>query len=361
MSPSAGGGAGPLDQGGRLAIVQVVRSDGFAGVERYITEVSASLSSRGHRIAVVGGDPARMASELPSGVSHRPARTVAGTSAALLHHRDVDLVHAHMTAAETAAWLVRPVLRAPIVATRHFAADRGSSAAARLLAGRTSRSVARDIAISRYVAGGVTGPTLLLANGVPERPQAPLTASTVVLLQRLSPEKQPGVALEAWRRSRLGERGWRLVVAGSGELAADLARLAGQLGVAESVEFAGRVGDTDALLSGSSILLATAPAEPFGLSVVEAMAHGLPVVAAGGGGHLETMGDAGFLFPPGDAAAAASALVELADSPERRLRTGAALRRRQQELYSLTRHVDRLEEVYREVVADARGRGSTPR
>ncbi len=361
MSPSAGGGTGSVDGGGRLAIVQVVRSDGFAGVERYITEVGASLASRGHRVAVVGGDPVRMVRELPPEVPHRPARTLGGTSAALLHHRDADLVHTHMTAAETAAWLVRPVLRAPIVATRHFAADRGSSATARWLSRWSSRSVARDIAISRFVAEGVTGPTVLLPNGVAERPQAPLEASTVVLLQRLSPEKETGVALEAWQRSGLGERGWRLVVAGSGELDTDLVGVAGELGIATSVEFAGRVEDTDTLLAGSSILLATAPAEPFGLAVVEAMAHGLPVVAAAGGAHLETVGEAGWLFPPGDAGAAATALEELAGSRERRLRTGRALRRRQQELYSLTRHVDRLEALYREVVADARRRAPAPR
>ncbi len=66
------------------------------------------------------------------------------------------------------------------------------------------------------------------------------------------------------------------------------------------MELVGHVAETDALLAGASILLAPAPREPFGLSVVEAMAHGLPVVAAGGGAHLETVGDDGLLFPRGD-------------------------------------------------------------
>ncbi len=142
------------------------------------------------------------------------------------------------------------------------------------------------------------------------------------------------------------------MVAGEGDSADQLARLAGDLGVASSVEFSGAVRDTDALLQGASIFLATAPEEPFGLSVVEAMAHGLPVVAAAGGGHVETVGDVGLLFPRGDPAAAASALVELAHSRDRRLEVGRALRRRQHEQYSLARHVDRLEEIYREVLAE---------
>ena len=43
---------------------------------------------------------------------------------ALSGERTADMVHVHMTAAEAAAWLVRPVQRAPIVATRHFADER---------------------------------------------------------------------------------------------------------------------------------------------------------------------------------------------------------------------------------------------
>ncbi len=174
------------------------------------------------------------------------------------------------------------------------------------------------------------------------------------MLQRLEPEKMPDVGLRAWSLSGLGDHGWRLVIAGSGSVGFDLTTLAEVLGLSESVELAGHVRDTDALLAGASIFLATAPEEPFGLSVVEAMAHGVPIVAAAGGGHLETVGDVGALFPPGDATAAAALLRELAGSAERRRTMGRALRARQQERFSLFRHVDRLERLYREVVAAAR-------
>jgi glycosyltransferase involved in cell wall biosynthesis len=331
---------------GPLAIVQVVRSDGFAGVERYICQVSNVLADRGHRVVVIGGDPTRMRSELVAGVDHVAAATVARTTRALVGRRRVDVVHAHMTAAETAAWLARPVQRAPIVATRHFADDRGSSGPARLVARLVARSIAVDIAISRFVADSVGGPTVLIPNGVPDRGPAELRSPTVVMLQRLTEEKATGLGVEAWARSGLGAEGWRLVVAGRGDRRDALVAEAGRLGVADSVEFVGQVADTDRLLAGSSVVLATAPREPFGLSVVEAMAHGVPVVAAAGGAHLETVGDAGRLFPAGDAVAAARELVELASSHERRLEVGSALRRRQQERYSLDDHVTRLEQVY---------------
>ncbi len=195
----------------------------------------------------------------------------------------------------------------------------------------------------------ITSPSVVIPNGVPDRDQAPLVSSTIVMLQRLDEEKAPDVGIRAFALSGLGDRGWRLVVAGQGELRQSLLRRVGELGLTRSVDLVGPVTDTDALLDGTSVLLAPAPLEPFGLSVVEAMAHGVPVVAAAGGAHLETVGQDGLLFPPGDPQAAATALVRLGGDPPLRRAVGEALRRRQQDRFTLIGHVDRLEALYREV------------
>ena len=220
-----------------------------------------------------------------------------------------------MTSAEGAAWLARPWHRAPRVATRHFARDRGSSAINRALSRITSRGIARDIAISRFVADSIGTPSVLIPNGVPDRPQAPLESPAVLMLQRLDSEKAPEVGIRAWSASGLGHHGWRLLVAGGGDLRGSLAQLAHDLGIDDSVEFLGQVTATDDLLARASVFLAPAPEEPFGLSVVEAMAHGIPVVAARGGGHLETVADSGVLFTPDDPKAAGEALAELGAEP----------------------------------------------
>jgi glycosyltransferase involved in cell wall biosynthesis/GT2 family glycosyltransferase len=351
-----------LDHGG-LRIVHVVVTDAFAGVERYVCQVANGLTARGHRVEVVGGAPARMTAELDRSVVHHPASSLVGGALALAGSRGADIVHAHMTAAEGAAYLAHPVDRAPVVATRHFAAERGSSPLNRTLARVAVRPVVAEIAISEFVARSVAAPTTLIPNAVADRPQAALEAPQVVMLQRLDDEKAPDVGLRAWARSGLAERGWHLVVAGTGILRPELERLAGELGCSGSVTFAGLVADTDGLLAASSILLAPAPREPFGLSVAEAMSHGLAVVAAGGGAHTETVGDAGLLFPPGDTTVAARALERLADDPERRHSVGRALRSRQQERYSLALHLDRLEALYASVAADhpvRHARGQTP-
>jgi glycosyltransferase involved in cell wall biosynthesis len=352
------GGAATTDPA-PLSIVQVVRSDAFAGVERYICQVANGLVSRGHRVVAIGGDRARMRSELSDAVDHRPATSVSQTARALVKQRGVDVVHVHMTAAEAAAWLAHPVQRAPIVATRHFAGDRGSGTVARTLARATARTLSCDIAISQFVADSIEGPSVLLYNGVSDRAQAGLASSTVVMLQRLTAEKSPELGLRAWRASGLGTQGWRLAVAGVGDLRSSLTALARDLDIAESVDFIGQVADTDQLLSQSAILLAPAPEEPFGLSVVEAMAHGVPVVGAKGGAHVETIGDDGLLFAPGDSGAAAHALVTLANDIALRRQVGAQLRERQRGLFGLAHHLDRLESVYRDVLGEvARSRNS---
>ncbi len=337
-----------------LRVVHVVVTDAFAGVERYICQVANGLSARGHQVDVIGGAPDRMGGELDHTVVHHPAASVPAGVRALVATRHADLVHVHMTAAETCAFLAHGIDDAPIVATRHFAADRGSTVLRRAWARVAARPIVADVAISEFVARGVTGSTTLIHNGVAGRPQAPLAARVAVMLQRLEEEKSTDIGIRAWAASGLAERGWRLVVAGTGVLRPDLEYLVDRLGLAKSVDFAGQVDDTDALLAGASILLAPAPAEPFGLSVVEAMAHGLAVVAAGGGAHVETVGEDGLLFPPGDVGAAARYLERLGSDPELVTSIGHALRYRQQERFSVALHLDRLEALYRSVATGSR-------
>ncbi len=349
LDPSPGAGRAELPH----SVAHVVLTDGFAGVERYVCQVAGGLVARGHAVTVVGGDPVRMRAELHAEVTHRPASSLVTGVRALLREHPFDLLHVHMTAAEGAAFLSRPRQPGPVIATRHFAQHRGSSRLAKLFGALAARHIRAELAISQFVADSVEGPSLLLRNGVPDRPSAPLDSKTVVMLQRLDTEKAPEVGLTTWSASGLGAEGWRLVVAGSGELAPALTRLARELGIDGTVDFLGRVADTDGLLARAAVFLAPAPTEPFGLSVVEAMSHGLPVVAAGGGAHLETIGDDGMLFAPGDAEDAATLLRQLAEQPLLRRQVGGRLQARQRRLFSLERHLDGLEQVYRDVAGGA--------
>ncbi|WP_327322211.1 glycosyltransferase [Streptomyces sp. NBC_01210] len=116
----------------------------------------------------------------------------------------------------------------------------------------------------------------------------------LLLCSRLSVEKRPGMALDAL--AELRKRGVRaaLVVAGDGPLRTALARRAR----AERLPavFLGHVGDRETvsdLQAAADLCLAPGPAETFGLSALEALACGTPVVASASSALPEVIGDAG--------------------------------------------------------------------
>jgi glycosyltransferase involved in cell wall biosynthesis len=106
--------------------------------------------------------------------------------------------------------------------------------------------------------------------------------------------------------------------------------LAREAGVADHVRLLGYVNDAQlpSLYRGAVAHLFLSRLEGFGLSVVEAMAAGCPVVVARGSQSDEIVGDAGPVVDPDDPAAAGRALAELAADPDARARHAALGRER---------------------------------
>ncbi len=332
-------------------VAHVVVSDGFAGTERYVANLAGAQHRAGHRVTVLGGDPVRMDAALPGGVHHEEVTTVLGAVRALRRVGPLDVVHAHLTTAETAACLAFPLRRhAPIVvSTRHIARRRGSTWVARAMAVWIRQRLDLQIAISNYVARNVDGRSVVLLTGVSPRALGSAERAVVLVTQRLESEKDTATAIRAWALSGLDRQGWRLEVLGAGREHRRLEALAGELCVAASVDFVGWADDVEARMEAAALLLAPAPGEPFGLAVAEAMAWGLPVVAAAAGGHLETVGavaDAR-MFAPGDADEAATLLRELAADPVGRSSYGRSLRAYQRSHLTLEGHAAAVSEVYR--------------
>ena len=315
----------------RLRVAQVVCTESFAGVERYVTVLSAALSRAGQDVLVLGGDETAMRAGLEgSGAAWSPAPTVASAIRQLRTHSPFDLVHAHMTQAETAAVIATAGSGVPVVCTRHFAQQRGSSTLRRAASSILARRIDTQISISRFVSDRIEGSSVVIVPGVSGvgTPQpSSKRRKEVLMVQRLEPEKRADLGVEAWSASGLAERGWSLVVAGEGSQLASLATLAASLGVSGSCRFLGFRSDVAELLRNAGIFLAPRPDEPLGLSVIEAMASGTPVVAAAGGGHLETVGlhNAAALYEPYDTVGAGRLLAELAIDASRRDAYGAEL------------------------------------
>ncbi|KHK99318.1 hypothetical protein LK09_03315 [Microbacterium mangrovi] len=339
-----------------IRVVHAIRSASFAGVEQFVRRLSIAQAEAGHDVHVIGGDPAHMAAPLAdAGVGFEPADRTAAVAAAMRRRNDrADVVNTHMTAADIAAvQAFAGRARPAIVSTRHFAQRRGRFRALPLDP-VARRVVDAEIAVSSAVADAIGVPSTVVFPGI-EPPPLPPTAGrerVILVVQRLQPEKQTVLAIEAFARSGLADEGWRLDIAGTGAEAEALAEDASGLG--GSARMLGFRDDVPQLMARAGILLATAPYEHFGLTVLEAMASGLPVVAAAAAGHLETMGglDDRALFPPGDADAAAAGLRAFAVDPGARRRLGEAERARVIERFSVQAQVEQTDAVYRAAIAD---------
>ena len=342
-----------------LRILHAVCTDEFAGVEQFILRLALAQSADGHDVSVAGGDPARMRRPLTSaGISYAAVASPAQAARAIrARARDLDVVNTHMTAADLAATigLIPRPQRPVVVSTRHFAKRRGRLAPLDPL---IDPRMDANISISDFVARSIGVHSTVVHPGMPARPDVdPVTREPVVLMaQRLQPEKHSLLGIRAFAASGLASEGWRLDVAGDGPDQTPAEQLARELGVAHAVRLLGFRDDIAARMEQASMLIATCPVEGFGLTVLEAMASGLPVIAPVVGGPAEMLSglDDRALFAVDDAAHAASHLRSLGQDPAGRQLFGKAARERQREAFTVEAQARGTETVYRETIG-ARG------
>ena len=339
-----------------MRIIHLIRSDGWAGVEQHVASLSVEQVRQGHQVHMIGGDPSVAPAWLAAkSVQFSPVRTLWQAVAALQHSPRPQILHVHMTAAELAGALSVHMRRVPVVSTRHFAEGRGSRPVSRPVVRLAERRINAQISVSQFVADHIEGKSTVILSGV-ESSDPGLPASerdqVVLVVQRLQPEKNTQLALEAFAASGLPSLGWRMEVAGTGPLRTELERFASRLDLSGVVRFLGHRSDVPQLMASAGLLVAPRSDEAYGLSVVEAMAAGLPIVAAAAGGHLETVGRAAgaALFPPGDIGSAAALLRSLAQDVEARGTYGQALQEIQQRDLTLHAQARATERVYETVL-----------
>jgi len=222
---------------------------------------------------------------------------------------------------------------------------RTSGAKYRYFAPRAARSAERVICVSDFTAGDVMrryGVDAARIRVVPNSPSLPIGSAPVpdgepylLAVGDLRAKKNLQRLVQAW--SMLGT-GHRLVLAGLGD----------RDGLPPVVETVGYVDDErlDALMRGADVLVHPSLYEGFGLVVLEAMARGVPVAAAGATALPETGGDAAVYFDPLDASAIARGIREALDG-----RADLAARGRARAAqFSWRRTADETAAVYRELL-----------
>lgn len=145
----------------------------------------------------------------------------------------------------------------------------------------------------------------------------------VISVGRLEEEKNPLLLARALRLLAANGRRWKLTVCGEGPMADELETELERLGVAEQADLRGYVAQGEGLgraYRDSHAFLHVSWTEGLPQVLLEAFAAGLPTVATDVGGIRRAVGDAVLLVPPGDPAAAAAALNEIASDPDLRAR-----------------------------------------
>jgi len=240
----------------------------------------------------------------------------------LIRSRDIDLIHTHLSTASLLGAFAAKLARIPSIAHVH-----GLNSATCYRYG--NRVIAVSEAVKRFLcAQGLDEEKVqVVYNGIDldAFQSAPIaevrqqfgwkTGQFVFgVFGRRASVKGQRTAIEAMFVLRQQGVGAKLVIAGDGPDKNDLMESANVLGIGDSVLFAGFVEDVRELMSACDVIAVPSLKEGFGLAAVEAMALERPVVASNVGGLPEIVvpGETGFLCTPGDPAALAQALFELA-------------------------------------------------
>ncbi|MFI5537009.1 glycosyltransferase [Nocardia sp. NPDC051900] len=376
------------------------------GQNVHVAELSAALCRQGHEVTVYtrreeADAPDTVTAEQGYRVVHVPAGPARPLPKDELlphmvefgiflreHWRDLrpDVVHAHFWMSGLAALSGARPTDIPVVQTfhalgvvkrRHQGSNDTSPAdrirLERLIAGQTDRIIATctDEVFELARLGVPRSKTSVIPCGVdleqfaPEGPKEPKSAEyRMISVGRLVPRKGFDTAITALT----GLRNAELVLVGGpddAELADDpegrrLLALADELGVRERLRMLGRVPRTRIapLLRSADVAVCTPWYEPFGMTPLEAMACGVPVVATAVGGLIDTVVDGvtGRLVPPREPAELADAVGELLTTPGVRERYGRAGRERVESRYSWDRIAAETLHAYRRVTARAGAR-----
>jgi glycosyltransferase involved in cell wall biosynthesis len=236
----------------------------------------------------------------------------------------------------------------------------------RLAMGRRMDALSTVVAVSEEISAWRQATLgrgcLVVPNGVPtpalpsaeDRERARRTIGlaegevAVGCVARLAPEKDHATLVRAVHTALATAPRIRLVLVGDGPEREALHALADGLGIADRVIFLGSRSDVAVLLPGLNVFALASRREGLPLSLLEALANGLPAVVTAVGEMPRVLeGGGGVTVPPGDVAALSGALVHAALSPSWRASTGGAGRARVRAAYSMDAMADAYVSVYR--------------
>jgi glycosyltransferase involved in cell wall biosynthesis len=303
---------------------------------------------------------------------HGPLSIVHPKLIRYLRWAHVDVVHAHSGTWLRAALSARLAGRLPVVFTDHGRAlpERTRQIWYDRLAGRWTRVVAAvSPSLSGYLLQQVGIPSdrfMIVENGVPlaesssngpRPPGLPARGPLVGCVARLEWPKDHETLIRAMEqvKRRVPETQLLLIGGGPSAVVQRLKALAGALGLEKHVHFLGTRDDVSLILPHLRLFVLPTLSEGTSLSILEAMAAGVPVVASRVGGNPSVVddGNTGILVSPRDAQELAIAMVDLLVHSEKALRMGASGRDRVCQRFNLQAMAQTYRKLYGALVVDS--------
>lgn len=366
----------------------ITRSDSIGGAHIHVADLATEMQKRGLTVHVfVGGNgpfcnflasKQIACTSVPSLVREiAPVQDIRAyfQLKRLLSSFGPDLVHAHSSKAGVLGRLASRSLKLPCVFTAHgWAFTEGVSARKQTFYRYIERALAplanTIITVSEYdrnlaLANKVGRPSQLVTviNGVPDTalPKAPARPTTqadapvrLIMVARFDEPKDQATLVQALSvlntaQAPAATQNWQLELVGDGPLIAAVMQQAKDAGLEQKIHFAGSRNDVPARLAEADIFVLSSRWEGLPLSILEATAAGLPVVATNVGGVPETVidGETGYLVKRSDAQALAAKLKALIQDPALRSRLGAQARKLYEQKFGLPRMVSETQEVYK--------------
>ena len=380
-----------------MTVLQLTSHLDVGGITQYVLSLSRRLVERGHRVIVASDRGHREADVRDLGATHWPVplHTSAEFSlpvwrawrhlAARLQREPVDVIHAHTRVSQVIAQRLARRFRIPYVTTWHGAFRRRLGRQLWPCTGDVTITISRSVhqhllqdfhvpaARARCISNGIdvahyaTAPDPAVIRAYRELWRIPLGRPVIGGMGRMASGRVKGFDLVLLAAQALETRvpDVEVLMVGDGPRRPFLEEIAKRLGLQERVHFVGASDDVRIPLAAMDVFVFSSRwPEGFGLSLVEAMAAGKPVVATRVGATQDIVehGQSGWLVDPEDPLALAEGIARLLNDAAAASRLGSLAQMRVRELFSLDRMVDQIEAVYREVVESiptplARGSG----
>jgi glycosyltransferase involved in cell wall biosynthesis len=363
-----------------MRILQISSASSFGGGERHLVDLSNSLQARGHDVYVALRPQTPLVNqlELPAtNIKTLPLRNALDAQSAralgrIVKQHRIDVVHAHMARDYSlAAYAARSNPKPKFIVTRHVLFPLSRLHRRTLL--RANRVIAVSGAVARQLSSQRIVPDekiALVPNGIDvdrfanarkdfdrtaflKSKNLPADCALVASIGELRKLKRHDDLIKAGATVVREIRNVHFVVAGidtstTGENRKQLVALVDELKLTDRVHLLGWLDNAEALLCAVDVFVSASETESFGLSIVEAMAAGTPVVATSTDGAQEVVEDqvTGLLVPIGNVARLAQSIVTLLKNDKQRHEMGKRAAAEARARFSLNGMVDEIERIY---------------